>query len=507
MPAPDLFTLLKKVWTKHNISPVVTLRSLSLGAIDGDTGWYAKSFATSSINMYLFCKAANFLVLKQGLFIDYDAIGIAKDTVVEGDEIVSAGLTYTAITVCRRYIATQYIYSEIQLKQHPLALPRSFPKKWTHMGSSPFEKMRRTIEKNSMRSSDMKHYVLSLGAADTETGWYLPTYAAAATIHCFMLDVTQTFKPYPAGLSTTYLHVGYTLSDVSEGDILKDASCAFHRVRTVKPHQIGDTLLFYELSLELLDDFTVFNLGVRYLLISLSSVLDTDPSTVNLGTIAIDSDAPTTLPGTDTIGGGVHTASFVHSLGYAFDHWVPDANIIVVNTAVNPATFTVVGCVGGSLQAVFKSACPSGEQILNGGFETGDMTSWTTVSGTPQVVTYQHKDGAYACRTGRNQTCVISQVLGTPVPVSCIIAKFSLWVRSDYSVSPPGGSIFTVKIVYDDATFTTVTHSITVGEADTWIEMNLIPYLDAGKTVVSIQITFNGYVSTLPYIDSVSLVP
>ena len=154
------------------------------------------------------------------------------------------------------------------------------------------------------------------------------------------------------------------------------------------------------------------------------------------------------------------------------------------------------------------SRCPTGEQITNGGFETGDTTDWT-VTGTIEVVTYKAHSGSYSARTLRNKTGTVAQTLSTSVPTVCIVdtSTFGLYILSDWSWSPEGGGIFTAKINYTDGTSTTVTREITEAEENAWQYWDLKPYLEADKEIESIKITLEGNVGTLPYVDDISLIP
>jgi hypothetical protein len=162
------------------------------------------------------------------------------------------------------------------------------------------------------------------------------------------------------------------------------------------------------------------------------------------------------------------------------------------------------------LQAI-SPVCPSGEQIVNGGFETGDFTGWTE---TIDVEVVKSGNGMYLPHAGSYSVGTLAligsmkQTLITPVPVECVKNTFSLWIISGYGVSPTGGGKFRVEINYTDETNTTVIREITEGEKDTWIEWDLKNELASGKTIESIKITLDGgHSGTIPYVDDVSLIP
>ena len=114
MGAPDLFVLLKKVWHKHGFSSTVNLSTLTLGAQDADTGWYAKSYTNSSIEMYVIPMALRFMNMAQGLFIEYDANGYTKADVKEGDIIsLTNDIRFLNNNVVPRTSAYDYLIDKI----------------------------------------------------------------------------------------------------------------------------------------------------------------------------------------------------------------------------------------------------------------------------------------------------------------------------------------------------------------------------------------------------------
>lgn len=157
-------------------------------------------------------------------------------------------------------------------------------------------------------------------------------------------------------------------------------------------------------------------------------------------------------------------------------------------------------------------ACPSGEQITNGGFETGDFTGWTKL-GTFEVVTYLPYEGTYSARTLRGKTGTISQTFATPIPVVCFTGTsiFHLYWSGEVGECPVEGSKLQVVIGYTDETSTILNFEFPAGEKDPdkpyYYKIDLIPYLEAGKTVESITVTLEGWANTLPYVDAFSLIP
>jgi hypothetical protein len=157
------------------------------------------------------------------------------------------------------------------------------------------------------------------------------------------------------------------------------------------------------------------------------------------------------------------------------------------------------------IDAISSSPCPTGEQITNGGFETGDFTGWTVVDApyspypprtaevfdsssgiTPYSGTYY----AYFLHSYGNPPTSISQDLVTACPVSCFGASsvFELYVMGNYSVCG-GGNVVNIIITYTDDSTTQVDYAVTSDV--NWEHVDLKPYLEVGKTVKSIKIAFN----------------
>jgi hypothetical protein len=167
----------------------------------------------------------------------------------------------------------------------------------------------------------------------------------------------------------------------------------------------------------------------------------------------------------------------------------------------------------GSLGAKKAVACPSGEQFVNGGFETGGFTGWN-VTGAWAVTTYYLKsfncasggilieiypaEGSYFSyidNTGAGSvTGVLEQDFASPIPVQCFTdaSVFSVTMKHDGCeadpCSPgPGPSVWKVEILYTDGTSTTV--DCRGDPIWYWTTHNLKTVLVPGKTVKGIKIT------------------
>jgi len=100
------------------------------------------------------------------------------------------------------------------------------------------------------------------------------------------------------------------------------------------------------------------------------------------------------------------------------------------------------------------AVCPTGEQVNNGGFETGDFTGWTAVGAT--ISTAKPHTGTYNAYL--DSVDYITQNLLQNVPQQCLTAPtvFGLW-RSIRRF-PVGGSRiqWRVTLTYTDASTTVV---------------------------------------------------
>lgn len=163
-----------------------------------------------------------------------------------------------------------------------------------------------------------------------------------------------------------------------------------------------------------------------------------------------------------------------------------------------------------------KVPCPSGEQITNGGFETGDFTGWTAVAnhyGTGKLPTIETTilgevphSGSYMAYFGDGGDWLEAYIEQTlSILVECV-QKFSVWKNGSRPVSPPAGSISRFSIFYSDATTTTVTHETTAPYHSEWEEIDLLPYLEAAKTIIKIRIErYDDYGGWWHLYDDISL--
>jgi len=149
----------------------------------------------------------------------------------------------------------------------------------------------------------------------------------------------------------------------------------------------------------------------------------------------------------------------------------------------------------GSLGAKKVVVCPSGEQIVNGGFETGDFTGWKA-TGSAEIVTDGHK-GSYFAYMSLSYGSV-EQELPTPISYECI-ETFELFYQNSGCITPT----VEVVITYTDDSATTIT---IVSQHGDWTKLNIKDYLDPEKTVKKIKVSciVDGYGSV--WLDDVSLI-
>lgn len=98
----------------------VTRRELSLGARDDTTGWYAKDFTETNKEMIVIPRGATSMAVKAGVYVRLDAVGLAADVFVEGDEIVHGSVYYEVKTVKPYYFGDSFWYRECDLTLLPL---------------------------------------------------------------------------------------------------------------------------------------------------------------------------------------------------------------------------------------------------------------------------------------------------------------------------------------------------------------------------------------------------
>ena len=191
--------------------------------------------------------------------------------------------------------------------------------------------------------------------------------------------------------------------------------------------------------------------------------------------------------------------------------WASCSGLMTTRTGTTPSGRS------GQVYATYNTtpSCPSGEQITNGGFESGWAGwlhgAWALLLGPCDWKPTPHSGNYVVELTNSPSLGYVEQDLINPVPQSCFDggSLFGFW-ESQWG---PEGSMTTAQfqaiITYTDDTTTTVSFSRTEGRPcgggywASWQYYNLLPYVQAGKTVKHIRIQNNSG-SANPYIDDVS---
>lgn len=129
------------------------------------------------------------------------------------------------------------------------------------------------------------------------------------------------------------------------------------------------------------------------------------------------------------------------------------------------------------------------EQIINGGFETGDKTGWTgdaVIATSADSEVYPHS-GSYMAKGYAWEDRYLEQTLQSPVPQGSV-TSFDFWYAGAYYPCPAQGTIIRARIKYTDLTETVVSHETTQSEDKTWIKIDLKPSVESGKTISGIKI-------------------
>jgi len=101
------------------VSLDVTLRTLTLGNQDSTTGWYGKSYANSTVEMYICPKGSSDAFLKFGRYANYKFTGFCKNiTINEGDQIIDASSRYYLVkTVTPYFTGDRFDYYMVELER------------------------------------------------------------------------------------------------------------------------------------------------------------------------------------------------------------------------------------------------------------------------------------------------------------------------------------------------------------------------------------------------------
>jgi hypothetical protein len=199
-------------------------------------------------------------------------------------------------------------------------------------------------------------------------------------------------------------------------------------------------------------------------------------------------------------GDTAHLQAMTHTLNAiipddVFDVWaVVDVNIYVDVEEENPTYLIVLGTGTDELILYLETGCPEAEQVVNGEFETGDFTGWTTTL-APIIKTIYGGLGPYhgTYFVYFDPGCAVAQDFATPIPVSCFDPEGTnldlAWFGYYHSCSMEGTTI-KVRLTYTDDTYTDVESAETT--IMDWALLDLKPFLVAGKTLKSIKVLYDG---------------
>jgi len=148
------------------ISVDVTLRSLSLGAQDSITGWYAKTFSESTVKMPTRPKGQAFWVGDIGVYPRFNLSGFTQDDVQTGDEIKDPFLKYYDVhEIADISLGDTFLWRECELVRNDLHYDRP-----ATYGTGP------TVDDPRYRSIDYLEHWLDPNHLLKDNGSSLATY-------------------------------------------------------------------------------------------------------------------------------------------------------------------------------------------------------------------------------------------------------------------------------------------------------------------------------------------
>lgn len=99
----------------------MTRRELQLGAADTVTGWYAKSYAETTIEMAVIPRAMRSIALAAGFYPHYEVSGFHLDPVSEGDEVKDSFGNYYEVELIQPIpVGDSLVYYESNLTRLPI---------------------------------------------------------------------------------------------------------------------------------------------------------------------------------------------------------------------------------------------------------------------------------------------------------------------------------------------------------------------------------------------------
>ena len=98
----------------------VTRQKLTLGTRDSVTGWYAKSFVDTTVEMIIITKGSTNSLLPPGTYVRTDALGLTTDGFLEGDQILADNTYYEVKATREHTVGDSFYYRECDLTLLPL---------------------------------------------------------------------------------------------------------------------------------------------------------------------------------------------------------------------------------------------------------------------------------------------------------------------------------------------------------------------------------------------------
>ena len=99
----------------------VTRRRMYLGIRDSVTGWCAKNFVDTTIEMIIVPRGATEILSTVGTYARRDAVGVTMDAVEIGDKIFTESKVYCdVLAVQEHWLGDSFMYRACQLSMMPL---------------------------------------------------------------------------------------------------------------------------------------------------------------------------------------------------------------------------------------------------------------------------------------------------------------------------------------------------------------------------------------------------